>query len=37
MDYESELVDLPLQLVPEFVPEDDVHPRGHDVEGALVV
>jgi len=33
----SELGDLPLQLVAKFVAEDDAHPGGDYVVGALAV
>jgi hypothetical protein len=37
LDYGSRLNDLPLQLVAIFVAEDDAHPGGDYVVGALVV
>lgn len=37
LDYGSRLSDLPLQLVAMFVAEDDAHPGGDYVVGALVV
>jgi hypothetical protein len=37
LEYGRKLNDVPLQLVAVFVTEDDVHPGGDYVEGALIV